>query len=616
MVVPASRRRLRTLAAGAAGALGAAALAWTIAVLITGGLTLRIGGQRISSTDPWRPAAAGIVLLGTAVAIEGWRRSRERAALAARAMTPGAVVAAVAVITAAVGLAYGTWTASGPDSFAYVSQASLWRNGVPALDVPLAAEAPWPAPVRTFMPFGYRPATSGPALVPVTSPGLPLMMMAARATAGYPAMFVITPLAGAACVWLTFLIGRRWHSPRTGLIAALLVASNPVFLFMLMWPMTDVPAAAAVALIVWLLLRGDDARTTNALGAGFAAAFAILLRPNMLFIAVAAGAWLMLDALVWRRGTRAWTRVLLYACGAVPGLAVTLRLNAVWYGSPFASGYGSAGSLFSIARLGTNAGRYGAWLAASSPLLAAGVAAIVWLFVRSTTPSSNRRSISLVLLIVIANAGLYLVYEPYDAWWYLRFLLPIFPLLAVASALALDSIAARGRVHTLAAAVVVALGVVHGAVYASTHGVFRIRDQERRFATVASLVAQQTDADAVVLTLHHSGTIRYYAGRETLRWDELDPAWLDRAIAWLASRGRHPYILLEDTERAAFERRFAGPADQPRLPTFAAVLAWQSTRVPGWVWLYDPLRRDAVTATAGPEYEAAQPWCSPPARGW
>jgi hypothetical protein len=170
------------------------------------------------------------------------------------------------------------------------------------------------------MPFGYRPATVGPALVPVTSPGLPIVMMAARAIAGHPAVFVVTPLAGAACIWLTFLIGRRWRSPRTGLIAALLVASNPVFLFMLMWPMTDMPAAAVIALIVWLLLRGDDARTTDALAAGVAAAFAILLRPNLLFIAVAAGAWLVLDALVWRRGARAWTRVLLYAWCPLPVL--------------------------------------------------------------------------------------------------------------------------------------------------------------------------------------------------------------------------------------------------------------------------------------------------------
>ena len=39
----------------------------------------------------------------------------------------------------------------------------------------------------------------------------------------------------------------------------------------------------------------------------------------------------------------------------------------------------------------------------------------------------------------------------------------------------------------------------------------------------------------------HAGSLRYYAGRATVRFDILDPAWLDRAAAWLNDRGRHPY---------------------------------------------------------------------------
>jgi hypothetical protein len=46
---------------------------------------------------------------------------------------------------------------------------------------------------------------------------------------------------------------------------------------------------------------------------------------------------------------------------------------------------------------------------------------------------------------------------------------------------------------------------------------------------------------------HHrqnAGPTRYYGGRATLRFDLLDEAWLDRAVAWLASQDRHPYVLL------------------------------------------------------------------------
>lgn len=41
-------------------------------------------------------------------------------------------------------------------------------------------------------------------------------------------------------------------------------------------------------------------------------------------------------------------------------------------------------------------------------------------------------------------------------------------------------------------------------------------------------------------------------------WDALDPAWLDRALAWLASHGRPPAIVLESWEQEGFRARFAG----------------------------------------------------------
>lgn len=68
--------------------------------------------------------------------------------------------------------------------------------------------------------------------------------------------------------------------------------------------------------------------------------------------------------------------------------------------------------------------------------------------------------------------------------------------------------------------------------------------------------AGTTEPDAVILTGPHAGTLRYDAGRDTIRFDVLDPAWLDRAVTWLDSRGRHPYILVEDSEHPLFSARY------------------------------------------------------------
>ena len=48
-----------------------------------------------------------------------------------------------------------------------------------------------------------------------------------------------------------------------------------------------------------------------------------------------------------------------------------------------------------------------------------------------------------------------------------------------------------------------------------------------------------------VLTWLHSGSVRYYAGRVTMRYDLLDRDWLDRAVEWLNARGVAVYALLD-----------------------------------------------------------------------
>ena len=48
--------------------------------------------------------------------------------------------------------------------------------------------------------------------------------------------------------------------------------------------------------------------------------------------------------------------------------------------------------------------------------------------------------------------------------------------------------------------------------------------------------------------MQHSGSLRLYADRLTLRYDALDPLWLDRVVAYLQSIGRRPYYVLDGAE--------------------------------------------------------------------
>jgi hypothetical protein len=84
------------------------------------------------------------------------------------------------------------------------------------------------------------------------------------------------------------------------------------------------------------------------------------------------------------------------------------------------------------------------------------------------------------------------------------------------------------------------------------------------------LVRTHTPPDSVLLTAERSGSMRYYAGRVTLRYDLLDPDWLDRAVAWLTARGVRVYAVLDgrqaDEVRARFSsQRAAAAFDRPFL---------------------------------------------------
>jgi len=584
----------------------AAAAAWSAMVWTTGGFSADVAGLHISARDAWRPLAlAGLAAIG-AIAIPGMGAARNALARLIAFITPRRAAGMLAIAVVAAGLGWNSWTASGADSFAYISQAALWRAGQLQIPVTLAPDAPWPEHVRTFAPFGYRPAPAGtPQLVPITAPGVPIAMAVLQRIGGYRLAFLVTPIAGGLLVLCTFGIGRRVHSDRAGAIAALLVASSPALLYMLMWPMSDVPAAACAAAMTWLVLAGTP-RTS--LLAGLAAAVGMLTRTNLVTIAAAALVWLAF------RNRR---HALLFVAGLAPGAFVIAALNVHWFGAVLASGYGSAEHLLAISRVPVNAWRFALWLLETSPVIWIGVAemtsGVVFFTSRRKILPTSSSAMTLFLLTAAGAVSVYLLYDTHEEWWYLRFLLPAWPALFVPAAVALTELAGRNRASAVAAAAIIVLSTAGGVVVARERGVFSVGEGERRYVSVARLVDQATEPDAVIITSQHAGTVWFYANRTTIRYDVLDPLWLDRAVRWLADRGRHPYILLEDWEHPLFEARFKSANRMGDL-SYSPMVAWQSTRIDGWTWLYDPLDPRRATAQPGASLELNQPRCALPKR--
>jgi hypothetical protein len=216
-------------------------------------------------------------------------------------------------------------------------------------------------------------------------------------------------------------------------------------------------------------------------------------------------------------------------------------------------------------------------------------------------------------LAVMAAAvwALYSVYLPFDAWWFLRFLLPSWPGLFIGTAALVMWLSARGGAWSphLQAVLLIVVGL-YGLVVTRQQHVFTQEDGERRYATIATLAQQHTEPNAMILSSIHAGPLRYYGGRATLRFDLLNEEWLDRATEWLARQGRHPYVLVEDFEMPMFTSRFAGNrvADLGASP----VLAYRAYQISGTVYLFDLLRREGPTV-APPPIKDPRPRCPLPA---
>jgi hypothetical protein len=237
--------------------------------------------------------------------------------------------------------------------------------------------------------------------------------------------------------------------------------------------------------------------------------------------------------------------------------------------------------------------QYARWLFETETVLV--LLAFVPLVLLPRAEGGLRAALALLVSFVAAVWLAYLFYEPFDAWWYLRFLLPAFPAIFVLAltggALLLTRIARIRSVTTL------------GIVVAVVVFALRVNDVRERalltlyrgaivYASAAEYVRTRLPENALIMTVQHSGSIRHHAKRLTLRWDQLSPDWWPRALDVLTERGYRPYFLISFFEEAQLRRQF-GFSDAEDAPgTVVAVMT-----DPEQIRIYDPLRQ----RTSAPE---------------
>jgi hypothetical protein len=367
-------------------------------------------------------------------------------------------------------------------------------------------------------------------------------MALAMKIGGESAVYYVVPLLGGLAVWITYALGARVVGPIAGMIAAVLFAFSPIFMFHTLEPMGDVPVTAWW-LLAWLLAISPG--RWAAAGAGLAVGAAILTRPNLAPLAI------VLGMLVAARRPRP-SRLALFAAGSLPACLTIGAINAHLYGSPLASGYGPPlGYLYVWDRWRPNLRNYLGWLVdLNTP-------GLLLAFAAPLVVEQWRTAIAMLAFFLILLAS-YLFYFIFDTWPFLRFLLPGIPLLFILASgvfvRALERLPASSR--SPAVFLLCVLLPIWYVVESDGLTVFTIGRAEHRYSVIGKAIGRTLPQNAVVISVIESGSVRLYSGRPTVRWDYLEPEKLDEAVGTLQRAGYAAYLLLEDWEVPQFRERF------------------------------------------------------------
>jgi len=375
-----------------------------------------------------------------------------------------------------------------------------------------------------------------------------VLMAPLAAVFGQDAIFWLTPIAAAALVMFAFAIGRQLAGGVAGVTAAILTATSPIVLYQSVQPMNDIVTAA-----LWL---GAFALGLRSALAGVMIGAAILVRPNLAPLAVVLALAPFIQFGINRQAGRALLQTIM---GSLPGVLVLLWLNHALYGSVIGSGYGATADLFSATYFDDNLTNYSRALFQTHHVVPA-----LALLAPLVFDGVRRKGALLLLGFAAVEMTIYLFYKPFPEWWYLRFLIPAIVVLLILASAATVQLLSRNVMGGLLPILAVLLGIV-GTRAAGERQAFDLHRMEARYRETADLVRERLPANAVLITVWQSGSMRFHAGREIVMWDSLDPQWLDRAMTWLKSRGQQPYILLERREEPDFRARFRDQSDIGRL---------------------------------------------------
>ena len=280
---------------------------------------------------------------------------------------------------------------------------------------------------HTYIPLGFTPSVNE-EMVPTHPLGLPILVALTSFITGLaaaPNVVMWLHAIGSLILIYNFALilnlEKFW-----AVIATILLAINPLFIFYSLQLMSDMPSLFWCGLTIFSALKTRE-KVNWAIIAGASAGMAVMIRPANILIFIP-----LLIAL-----GKNWRSLIYCGLAGLPFAAIMLILNHGLYGKFITTGYGDVSSLFSLKNIPPSIDAYARYLPLElTPfvLLAVGIfMPKIW--------SQNQKILVVIAAWIVPFLIFYSCYQfTRETWWYMRFLLPIFPAIILAMILTVRNI--------------------------------------------------------------------------------------------------------------------------------------------------------------------------------
>ena len=381
-------------------------------------------------------------------------------------------------------------------------------------------------------------------IIPVYSWGWPIIFALFYGFFGDVGMFIANPIIGSLGAVFMYLLGARFFNRKIALFSYLFLVINPIYWNFVESSYSEVSSAVFVLIGLYFFLRSQDrGEVVNGVISALFLGYSVLIRYTNVLVFFSIFLVILSEKFIKVKLKGRWKLFVIYSAFLFLTVTVILFGNKLLFGDYFTTGYAlNVGrdfqNSFSLFNLVKNLPFYLLGLLIEIPVLS--------LFVVPSLKSVPRQRRLLWVLTILISSVYILVYSAYpwlvyEVWNFIRFLLPIFPLLILFStAYIFEKINWNKGKWVLVAVVVVSFLV--GFVQL---GAFKYTSE--RTALIGEKVNELTEPGSIVITYTYDKSIgsELYGNRTTIRPFNYNLEEFGPVIEELLDQGLDLYLFID-----------------------------------------------------------------------